>query len=530
MKMATAFMAEPTTSINMIADALLQGKRGNKKYARKAIGAVIASQILNSILVSFVYAGRDDDEDETYLEKYIGTFTGEMLDSLNPAGYIPFIKDIMSIVQGYDVERSDMAVISDFWKACENLGKDTLSPYRKVEGFVGSIAQIFGLPVKNIMRDVRGIYQTIDSLVNGQKTTGAGIGYAVKSALPEWIGGGDVSKDEQLYRATLSGNQAHLDRVKGRYANEKAVNTGMRSAIKEHFLAGDIDSDTAIKYMVDYCGDDEDEAFWKVEEWQYDQQFEEDFGKYNEFYGAVQTGTNLKGIIKKYTDNGVTTGTLKSQLTEYFKQQYIEMSTAEKANIKGYLLNAMTVLGDTREEAEKKISAWEFEGKYGFAYDDKKQQFLDGNVSAAEMKTIIMSVEGKTEEEANSTIVSYSRDAYEDGYFDRSEAATIMVNYGGLTYAEAESKLQYIDVKKQFPDTYVDDAWVSEYYSEVQSSGISIEVFVDYRNQVKGITGEGKKEGRMAVIDSMPISNAQKDALYYAEGWAASKIWQAPWH
>jgi hypothetical protein len=230
MKMATAFMAEPTTSINMIADALLQGKRGNRKYARAAIGAVIASQILNSILVSFVYAGRDDDEDETYVEKYIGTLTGEILDSLNPAGYIPFIKDIMSIVQGYDVERSDMAVVSDLWKAWENLGKDNVSVYRKVEGFAGSIAQIFGLPVKNIMRDTRGIFQTIDSLVNGQKTTTAGIGHAVIGA----VTGKDVSDQQQLYEAYLSGDKTQIARVEGRYKDRTSITTAIRKALREN--------------------------------------------------------------------------------------------------------------------------------------------------------------------------------------------------------------------------------------------------------------------------------------------------------
>ena len=108
-----------------------------------------------------MYALRDDDEEETFGEKYIGILSGEIFDSLNPASYIPFIKDIMSIVQGYDVERSDMAIISDLWKAWESLGSDKISGYRKVENFAGSIAQIFGLPLKNIMRDLRAIYQTI---------------------------------------------------------------------------------------------------------------------------------------------------------------------------------------------------------------------------------------------------------------------------------------------------------------------------------------------------------------------------------
>ena len=547
MKMATAFMAEPTTSINMIADALLQGKRGNKKYARKAIGAVIASQILNSILVSFVYAGRDDDDDETYLEKYIGTFTGEMLDSLNPAGYIPFIKDIMSIVQGYDVERSDMAVISDLWKAWENLGKDTVSPYRKVEGFVGSIAQIFGLPVKNIMRDVRGIWQTIDSFVNGQKTTGAGIGYAVKSALPELIGGGDVSKDEQLYRATLSGNQAHLARVKDRYANEKAVNSGMRSAIKEHYLAGDIDSDTAIKYMVSYCGDDEDEAFWKVEEWRHDQKFEEDFGKYNEFYDAVQTGKNLKTIIQKYTDNGVTTGTLKAQITEHFKEQYIKMSTAEKANIKGYLLNAFTILGDDRKDAEGKLSAWEFEAKNGFNYENRRELFLSGEITGDQVREAVMTFGGKTAEEADKEVelllfeaeygfaYSEKEDLYKSGEITASELKHILMTAGGETAEEADLQIQAYDWETQGYEK-VTPAAVRDYNEYCAAANVPKDIYLHIRsfsnntgNDVDEATGKTIYYSAMkkviAEIDAQyGLTAAQKDAIARSLGWAEKNI------
>ncbi len=360
MKMVTAFMAEPTTSINMAYDALLQGKRGNRKYARNAIGAVVASQILNSILVSFVYAGRDDDEDETYLEKYIGTLTGEILDSLNPAGYIPFIKDIMSIVQGYDVERSDMAVFSDLWNAWQNLGKDNMSAYRKVEGFAGSIAQIFGLPVKNIMRDARAIYQTIESFVNGQQTTKAGIGYAVKGS----VTGKDVSKQDQLYEAYLSGDEAQIARVVGRYKDQAAANNAMRTAIKERYTAGDISAETAIDYLVEYTGLEEADAYWKLQEWEYEGKSEDEFGKYNKFYEAVQTGANIKAVIKEYTDNGVEMKTLKSQISSHFRPLYIEMTNAEKAKIKGYLLNAFELCGYDRTDAADLIAEWEYEANH----------------------------------------------------------------------------------------------------------------------------------------------------------------------
>ena len=354
MKMATAFMAEPTTSINMIADALLQGKRGNKKYAKAAIGAVIASQILNSILVSFVYAGRDDDEEETYWEKYIGTLSGEILDSLNPASYIPFIKDIVSIVQGYDVERSDMAVVSDLWNAIKNLSKDNMSAYRKVEGFAGSIAQIFGLPVKNIMRDARAIYQTIMSFVNGQQTTAAGIGYAIKGA----ITGEDVSNQQQLYEAYLSGDSAQIARVESRFKDQNAIYTAMRTAIKAHYEAGELDADTAEQYLVEFGGLEADDAYWKVQEWSYETENDDEFQKYSNFYEAVKTGKNLKAVIKEYTDNGVDSKALASQITSYFKPLYKEMSNVERASIKGYLLNAYALLGYDRSKKSKDIDKW----------------------------------------------------------------------------------------------------------------------------------------------------------------------------
>ena len=551
MKMATAFMAEPTTSINMVADALLQGKRGNKKYARGAIGAVIASQILNSILVSFVYAGRDDDEDETYWEKYLGTLSGQALDSLNPAGYIPFIKDIMSIVQGYDVERSDMAVISDLWKAWENLSKDNVSPYRKVEGFAGSIAQIFGLPVKNIMRDARGIYQTINSFVNGQQTTKAGIGYAVKGA----ITGKTVANDQQLYEAILSGDQAQIARVKGRFEDQSSINSAIRKALRANdprireaaiaWNANDLDEYMRIakqiiaeKHFVQddvvmairaeanaLTPDDGTSSTSKAKGLFTAEKFAEAIAQ-----GDQATANAIKlDIIQTAQNNGKTEEEAEKSFANSAKGDLKELYLAGTLSEAKAIQALTTYCDETQNEAEQRVAEWAFEDQYGFKYDDKKQQFMDGNISASELKNLLMQVEGKTDDEANSSLISYTRDAYEDGFFDRSKAADVMVTYGGLTEEEADSKLRYIDVKKQIPDTYVDDAWVEEYYKEIESSGISIEVFVDYRNQVKSITGEGKKERRMAVINSMPISNAQKDALYYAEGWAASRLYEAPW-
>ena len=466
MKMATAFMGEPTTSINMVADALLKGKRGNKKYAAGAIGAVIASNILNSILVSFVYAGRDDDEDETYAEKYIGTLTAEILDGLNPATYIPFIKDIVSIVQGYDVERSDMAVISDLWNAYQKLGSDKLSTYRKVEGFAGSIAQIFGLPVKNIMRDVRGIYQTIDSLVNGQQTTKAGIVNAVKGA----VTGETVSNQNQLYEAYLSGDKTQIARVEGRYKDQKAIDTAIRKALREndpriHEAAqakfnGDLDAYMSIAKEI--IGE----------------------GKFSQDNVVAAINAEINALDTSESTSGSSKAAGMFKIGD-FGTAVVQSDSAMANAIKSDIIRTAQRNGKTADEAEKSFVS--------SAKSEVKERFLAGEIN-------------------------------------QQKAISALTSYCGVEAEDAKADVQYWAYKQQYPNTYADDSWFDAYYEKVASSGISIDVYMSYRNSVADITGEGKKERRMAVIDSLPITSAQKDALYFAEGWAESKLYEAPWN
>ena len=479
MNMVTAFMGEPTTSINMLQDALTQGKRGNKRYARKAIGGVVSSMILNSILVSLVYAGRDDDEDETYIEKYVGTLTEELLDSINPLTLIPFVKDIVSIVQGYDVERSDMAIITDLVNAWNNLENDNRSAYRKVEDFAGAIASCFGLPVKNIMRDVRGMYNTVNSFINGEKTTGTGI----KNAIVEAITGDSKSNGQQLYEAIVSGDTEQIERIKGRFDDQKAIDTAIRKALREN--------DPRIKQ-------------------------------------AAECAVN--GDMEKYT-----------QLIN----EIIGEGNFSKANIRAAVQSEINVLSkgeDTDTSVSKEVSIYEMEYVY--------KEILDGDpIMAQAMKEDIIrthEANGKdryeAEESFNNSFTSYVKKRYAEGDLTEYEAKNMLVNYGGKTSDEAESKVLYWDFQNAYPD-YDDltESAVSKYYEYAQPVGIGVDVYYTYytkRAKCKGVdsNGDGKtdsgslKSQVMAIINSLPITSKQKDALYYLNGWSANTLWEAPWH
>lgn len=58
------------------------------------------------------------------------------------------------------------------------------------------------------------------------------------------------------------------------------------------------------------------------------------------------------------------------------------------------------------------------------------------------------------------------------------------------------------------------------------SASITPEQFYQYKVASSGLT---KKAEKLNAINALDLTDAQKDALYYAEGWARSTIGQAPW-
>ena len=481
MSMVTSFMAEPTTTINMLEDAILQAKRGKKGYAVRAFASVAVSIILNNALVSLVYAGRDDDEDETFLEKYLQSLTSGTLDDINPLTYYPFLKDMWSLLQGYDIERADMSLVSDFADAAKALVKAYTSEDGDVAGawwdIAGAVANIGGVPLDNFRREINGainFFGTVIDDVNGRDTTwgslGDTVGEAVKSSLPVvgWFSG--ESKTDKLYDAIVSGDTAYVDRLKGSYDSETAYNIAVRKALREN-----------------------------------DPRIHE---------AAV---ARMRGDLTTYT-------------------RIAKEIIAEKHFSQDYVVAAINAEINALDKGEATTSKPKASGLY--TADDFAVAVAKGDASMANAVKvdIIRTAEknGKTAEEAEKSFVSSATSAckelFLDGDINVSQAIDALVTYCGKTEDDAMADVQYWAFKQDYPDVYVDDQWFDSYYEKVADSGLPIDVYMEYRNAVSTITGDGKKEKRMAVINSLPITSAQKDALYLAEGWAESKLYEAPWH
>lgn len=250
-KLATAFMGEPMTSLNMYVDAFVQKRRGKISKAQKVrtYTAVIISSILASALAALPYAGRDDDKDKSFTEKYVEQFSAKLADELNPINLIPYVRDFWSILSGDDVERADLSQIKSIKKAFENLDNDSRSSYRKFEDLIGSFSSLFGIPLKNVMREGRSLYNTVaaifdDNIPQGDELLKAFLG--IEENMKEVNELYEKGKSDKA-KETISG--IIDDKVKNDGKTEKEAKSAVRSSMtaywKEKYLKAYKKNDTA---------------------------------------------------------------------------------------------------------------------------------------------------------------------------------------------------------------------------------------------------------------------------------------------
>ena len=195
-KMATSFMGEPTKTYNLLRTAVrdyAKAPKGQKAAAGKrmvgAMSAFLVSGTVNAAAAALIDALRDDDRGEDYLEKWSQAFTGlqgdeenvgdylanlfsgNLADNLNVLNMVPYVKDLLSIAQGFTVERMDMSSVADFYKTAERLiksinGESASSVLKNSTDLILQFAKVMGVPAANIARDFGAVTQTVIGALN----------------------------------------------------------------------------------------------------------------------------------------------------------------------------------------------------------------------------------------------------------------------------------------------------------------------------------------------------------------------------
>lgn len=263
-QMATSFMSEPTKTYNMMRNSMVAVIKENTPENRKKVVRTFMTLVANGVCVAaaagLVDMLRDDDDDETLLEKWLQAFRGDFSEaesvsdyilaaigsnlgnSFNPLGYIPYMRDIFSVIQGYTVQRTDISWLNDLVKSGKNLmrymsGESNYTLNAVLMDAAGSLSKATGIPINSAKRDILAIKNTIvnytlglDAQYENQKMT-----YDVGS-----------EKNISMYvkmmlEAKMSGNEQiatriYNDMVNGGISNEKIDNkikTEQVKAIKE---------------------------------------------------------------------------------------------------------------------------------------------------------------------------------------------------------------------------------------------------------------------------------------------------------
>lgn len=160
----TSFAAEPTLTVNMLVNSYIdfkEGRQGSGKKLARTVMSVLVADIVNSALQSLATAARDDDEDKSFTEKYLGDLVSNSLGNISIFAKIPYIRDLKSIYDGYDIERQDTAVFADLIEAIKATGSETKTPLEKTRKLAEAAANVFGVPLKNVLRDAEAIARTL---------------------------------------------------------------------------------------------------------------------------------------------------------------------------------------------------------------------------------------------------------------------------------------------------------------------------------------------------------------------------------
>ena len=210
-------------------------------------------------------------------------------------------------------------------------------------------------------------------------------------------------------------------------------------------------------------------------------------GKDEETYRYIYDDMKKRG----YTDSQLQTGI----------KNIIKDSGADEDDMRKQLEE----IGYSGDEAQEVMDKWAFKEKYGYDYSDKREAFAEGTITRQQLIDEIVKIGGNTREEAESAVTVY--------------------------------EWQNAGVDIETNQTYI----VNAYEEYGKPNGIDRNDFVSFCQHASRISGEdldgdgktdsgSKKKNVLALINGMPLSAAQKDALYYQQGYAESTIGDAPWH
>lgn len=261
-KQASSFMGEPIMSLNLLVRAYDQLRYTQDKKQRgkaiktlgRSVTALVVTNAVNALAQSLVDAIRDDDPDKDYWERFWSAFTGISGDeesawqkiwnsvmegnfggNMNMVAQVPYLKDALSLIQGYDVSRMDTEVMADVVQSAQAVIQNIDGSGKKTPGYAlkelfAACAKVFGIPLANLSRDTWGAFRSVAA-----DTGNIPMQYEMEKAIYNITNDSNKSRFlDILYRALEQGDMDSFEHIRKDLMERmgvdgKAIDSGLRS-------------------------------------------------------------------------------------------------------------------------------------------------------------------------------------------------------------------------------------------------------------------------------------------------------------
>lgn len=388
MREATAFLSEPTVSLNILFSAFQDYEEGHTTWEKAKRGLKIGfygyalSAIANALVTALMDAWRDDDEYESYGEKYLqalfgdNVWDGNLFSELNPVEKIAFAKDLISYFKGYTVQPGYAELYASAKSLIKNLdnifkGKGSVTEYGVIYQALQLLSNAGGIALSNMTREVVGIWNN---------TAG------------------------RLY--------PHL--LIHRY--ESTEKTKIRDAFKGQTLT----EEEAIEALLQQgVYKDEDDAYWAVQGWKTG-----DTSPYDDLCALVKTGGNITDAMKALTEHGYTEEEIRKYLKTKIGQWYTGTEKEPASITKPQAISMLERYTDLSDkEIQDTVLKWTCKVVTGTDYDDIKQELIDGKITAGRAAEMLVKYGSMEKAKAEAKVNHWLWQSKNPEYSDLSEAA-----------------------------------------------------------------------------------------------------------
>lgn len=531
MKSITSFMAEPTLTLNVLADAVRAaktGETGGKGLLVKAGATFMLSAVLQAAIKGLMGSGRNPDDKKTWEENFLYRFFSALISEADPFQLIPGFSDLITILKEGKLEDDAMSTVGKIATAINKTGEviggqNSKGWYRDIEDSAGQLIQLFSnVPLKNLMRDGRAMYNWVTQPYAERETSGNVIANQTADlfwnadnmfgVVNKWLGDAGYKTDtsaykKRVYEAMRDGDetaaQNYIDYLlngKGVKA-EKNIMTGTKSVTSytlEDYQAGNITrtkADELLKTANPKLKDTERAK--KLDEIDYEKETGEDienFSLYTPLYDAMDQGnmTAVEAQKKHLTEVGVKGSEITSKMKSHIKERYGDGEITRKQAEELYKKYAP----DTKtQDIAKALDEIDYESETG---EDVESYSLYTRIYAAVDKSDASTIKsqksylktlGIEEKSVNSQIASYISSQYKEGKMKKSDAESKLKNYAGKDTNDIFWTLDRIDYTKQTGKKVDSTEKYYRLYDAMDANNSS-----SIQNAVKTITSHGTYE------------------------------------